>query len=143
MYVCMSACKRKYLILAQIESVYRYVETGDVDVVLVMTVEPGFGGQKFMADMMPKVAALRQRFPSLDIEVDGGLAQDTIEAAAAAGANQIVAGSAVFKGDSAAVIRALKRSVERHSTLISSATNGDEPKSQTQDDSTPPSKRAR
>lgn len=68
-----------------------------VDMVLVMTVEPGFGGQSFMPDMMPKVLALRTQHPTLDIQVDGGLSPKTIDAAAAAGANNIVAGSSVFK----------------------------------------------
>eukprot|EP01137_Pigoraptor_chileana_P004633 Opistho-2@46533 len=80
-----------------VESVYPLVEL--VDMVLVMTVEPGFGGQEFMADMMPKVSALRARHPTMDIEVDGGLGPATIDAAAAAGANFIVAGSSVFKSD--------------------------------------------
>ncbi|RMD41795.1 hypothetical protein DV735_g3334, partial [Chaetothyriales sp. CBS 134920] len=83
------------------------------DMVLVMTVEPGFGGQKFMADMMPKVKALRERYPNLDIEVDGGLGIGTIDTAADAGANVIVAGSAVFGAkDPAEVIRVLRESVE-------------------------------
>lgn len=68
-----------------------------VDVVLVMTVEPGFGGQSFMPHMMPKVLELRTAHPSLDIQVDGGLGPSTIDAAAKAGANMIVAGSACFK----------------------------------------------
>jgi ribulose-phosphate 3-epimerase len=85
-----------------------------VDMVLVMTVEPGFGGQKFMADMMPKVETLRAKFPALDIEVDGGLGPATIDAAAKAGANMIVAGSSVFKAtDTAAVILELRHSVEK------------------------------
>ncbi len=63
-----------------VESVLPYVE--QVDMVLVMTVEPGFGGQSFMNDMMPKVELLRGKFPGLDIEVDGGLSLKTIDAAA-------------------------------------------------------------
>jgi len=68
-----------------------------VDMVLVMTVEPGFGGQSFMPGMMPKVLSLRTAHPDLDIQVDGGLSPSTIDTAAAAGANVIVAGSSVFK----------------------------------------------
>jgi pentose-5-phosphate-3-epimerase len=82
--------------------------------VLIMTVEPGFGGQKFMASELPKVSALRKRYPDLDIEVDGGLGPATIDQAADAGANVIVAGSAVFGAkDPADVIRLLKDAVER------------------------------
>ncbi len=83
------------------------------DMVLVMTVEPGFGGQKFMADQMPKVEALRARYPELNIEVDGGLGPETIDVAAEAGANVIVAGSAVFGAkDPADVIATLRAAVE-------------------------------
>jgi len=84
-----------------------------VDMVLVMTVEPGFGGQKFQPGMMPKVLSLRTQHPALDIQVDGGLGPSTVDHAAAAGANLIVAGSAVFKPgvDPKEPIRAMRKSV--------------------------------
>ena len=82
--------------------------------VLIMTVEPGFGGQKFMASEMPKVKVLRERYPELNIEVDGGLGEGTIDQAAEAGANVIVAGSAVFGAkDPADVISKLRAAVEK------------------------------
>lgn len=82
--------------------------------VLVMTVHPGFGGQKFMASELPKVKALREKYPDLNIEVDGGLGAGTIDQAADAGANVIVAGSAVFGAkDPAGVIQVLRDSVEK------------------------------
>jgi len=71
-----------------------------IDMCLVMTVEPGFGGQKFMPECMSKVKTLREKFPELDIEVDGGLALDTIDQAVEAGANVIVAGTSIFKAQS-------------------------------------------
>jgi ribulose-phosphate 3-epimerase len=86
-----------------------------IDMVLIMTVEPGFGGQSFMPHVMPKVERLRQLKPTLDIEVDGGLAPNTIDVAAKAGANCIVAGSAIFKAkDQGAVINHLRESVKTH-----------------------------
>jgi len=96
----------------KVETVYPYLDM--LDQVLVMTVEPGFGGQKFMHDMMPKVIELRKKCPDINIQVDGGLSEETIDTAASAGANMIVAGSAVFKNDPAKVIAILKRSVEKY-----------------------------
>ena len=82
--------------------------------VLIMTVHPGFGGQKFMASELPKVTALRKKYPDLNIEVDGGLAEGTIDQAAEAGANVIVAGSAVFGAqDPSQVILKLREAVEK------------------------------
>jgi ribulose-phosphate 3-epimerase len=81
------------------------------DMILIMTVEPGFGGQKFMASELPKVAELRKRYPEMDIEVDGGLGEGTIEQAAEAGANVIVAGSAVFGAEKPGDVIAMLRGV--------------------------------
>lgn len=83
-----------------------------IDMALVMTVEPGFGGQAFMEEMMPKVMQIRRWAPALDLQVDGGLSPETISAAAAAGANVIVAGSSVFKGEPGDVIQAMRAAVE-------------------------------
>ena len=82
-----------------------------IDMILVMTVEPGFGGQKFMADMMDKVSKARDFIGGADIwlQVDGGISVDTIEIAREAGADTFVAGSAVFKApDPAAMVMKLK-----------------------------------
>lgn len=97
-----------------VEEVYPLLDgENHVDMVLVMTVEPGFGGQKFMPEMMDKVWTLRKKYPDLDIEVDGGLGPSTIEAAASAGANCIVAGSSVFgAAEPAHVISLLRKSVD-------------------------------
>ena len=81
------------------EAVAPYLEM--VDMVLVMTVEPGFGGQKFMADMMPKVKQLREMIdkvnPSCHLEVDGGVDLNTCVTCKENGADVLVAGSAYFK----------------------------------------------
>ncbi|MFP3905748.1 MAG: ribulose-phosphate 3-epimerase, partial [Acidimicrobiales bacterium] len=72
-----------------------------VDMVLIMTVNPGFGGQAYISSMEPKVAALRALIAEedldVDIEVDGGIGPDTIAGAASAGANILVAGSALYR----------------------------------------------
>ena len=79
------------------------------DLVLVMTVEPGFGGQKFMADMMPKIAALRELGYRGQIMVDGGINADTAAQAVAAGADALVMGTALLRAeDPAAVVRACR-----------------------------------
>jgi ribulose-phosphate 3-epimerase len=90
-----------------------------VDMILVMTVEPGFGGQSFMPEMMHKVRQARAAISAsgLDIwvQVDGGISRSTIEQAADAGANVFVAGSAVYAAeDAAAEVAALRELAERH-----------------------------
>ena len=79
-----------------------------LDLILVMTVNPGFGGQSFIHAMIDKIATIRQMTEGRDIviEVDGGITAETAPLVAAAGARALVAGSAVFKGDSEAAYRA-------------------------------------
>ena len=87
-----------------VEEVFPYLDK--LDMVLVMTVEPGFGGQSFMYETMDKIKTLRseikRRGLSTDIQVDGGINDKTVETAAEAGANVFVAGSAVFGAEDAA-----------------------------------------
>jgi ribulose-phosphate 3-epimerase len=90
----------------------------DVDQVLLMTVNPGFGGQSFIASVMPKLATLRRWVDEqdlrVDLEVDGGVARGTIGQAAAAGADVFVAGTAVFGAeDYAQAISALRGEAEQ------------------------------
>ncbi|HCI59362.1 MAG TPA: ribulose-phosphate 3-epimerase [Ruminococcus sp.] len=84
-------------------AVFPYIDK--IDLVLVMTVEPGFGGQSFMADMLPKVKEIKdeckRRGIDMLIEADGGIGEATIEQAASAGIDVCVAGTAVFKAENA------------------------------------------
>ncbi len=94
------------------QAVFPYLD--EIDMVLVMTVEPGFGGQKFMPDMCPKIAEIRAKANELGrrellLEVDGGIAAGTAPLVREAGADVLVAGSSVFgAADRAAAIRALR-----------------------------------
>ena len=93
------------------EAVLPYLK--DCQLILVMTVEPGFGGQKLMEDMMPKLRQIRQRIeeqnPACELEVDGGIAPETCRTAIDNGANVLVAGSSVYKAeDIPGRIRALR-----------------------------------
>lgn len=93
------------------EAVLPYLEL--CDLILVMTVEPGFGGQAFMDDMMPKLRTIRswldEKNPTCELEVDGGINEKTAKICRENGANVLVAGSAYFKAeDPAAFVRAVK-----------------------------------
>ncbi len=88
-----------------------------IDLALVMTVEPGFGGQSFMSEQMPKLRGLRalidQMNPGCELEVDGGISEQTAPIVVDAGANVLVAGSAVFKqADRAAAILGLRQAAD-------------------------------
>ncbi|MBE6397944.1 MAG: ribulose-phosphate 3-epimerase [Lentisphaerae bacterium] len=95
-----------------VEHLFPYLD--EIDEALVMTVHPGYGGQKFIEDCMPKVEVLRRMRPGLDIMVDGGINADTALIAAKAGANQFVAGSYLFKqADMKAAVDAMRIGVSR------------------------------
>jgi ribulose-phosphate 3-epimerase len=86
----------------------------EFDTVLIMSVEPGFGGQKFIAEVLPKVGTVRRLVDSgeltIVVEIDGGINDDTIEEAALAGVDCFVAGSAVYSAeDPAAAVESLRR----------------------------------
>ncbi len=93
------------------EEVFPYLE--DIDMVLVMTVEPGFGGQSFMEDQLSKISLIRKecslRGLDTDIQVDGGITDQTAPLVIKAGANVLVAGSFVFKGNKKEAIDSLKK----------------------------------
>ncbi|RAY13050.1 ribulose-phosphate 3-epimerase [Actinomadura craniellae] len=94
---------------------------GEIDMLLLMTVEPGFGGQKFLDVVLPKVRRARQLIRNSDssvwLQVDGGVSDETIERCAEAGADVFVAGNAVYgKDDPAESVRALRAAAERAST---------------------------
>ncbi|MFE1663483.1 ribulose-phosphate 3-epimerase [Microbacterium sp. P02] len=100
-----------------VESLFEVLD--EFDQVLVMTVEPGFGGQSFMPETMPKLSALaaeaRRRGSAVWLQVDGGISESTIAQAAEAGADTFVAGSAVFGAESPdAAITMLRSSAARH-----------------------------
>ncbi len=85
---------------------------GEIDEALVMTVHPGYGGQKFIAECLPKVSWLRERRPGLDIMIDGGGNAETIPLSAKAGANMFVAGSYLFRQpDMKEAVASLRKSV--------------------------------
>ena len=87
----------------------------ELDMLLIMTVEPGFGGQKFMTDQLPKIAQARKEIgaKAIWLQVDGGISLETIESAAAAGADTFVAGSAVFNSaDPAQMVTILREKAQ-------------------------------
>ena len=85
-----------------VEAVFPYIDM--VDMVLIMTVEPGFGGQSLIESCLDKIKVLREMKPDLDIEIDGGVKCENIDKVIEAGANVIVAGSAVFCADDPAKV---------------------------------------
>ena len=114
---------RAGMALRPASSVEPYLELlPEIDMLLIMSVEPGFGGQSFLDSMLPKIRAARaaadERELDLWIQVDGGISRQTIERAADAGADTFVAGSAVYKAEDAAAevdaLRALAEAAHRH-----------------------------
>lgn len=79
------------------EAVFDVVDQGLTDEILCMTVHPGFGGQSFIREVLPKIETLRSRYPHHDISVDGGINRETILEAASAGANYFVMGTSLYR----------------------------------------------
>lgn len=98
-----------------VSAVLPYMEL--VDMVLVMTVRPGFGGQEYIIDCIDKIKEMRQiineRYPDVKLEIDGGVTLGNLEMNLAAGANVIVTGSAIFKGDIASNVREFLKRMEK------------------------------
>jgi len=80
-----------------VDSIFDCLENGLVDEVLIMSVNPGFGGQSYIAEAEAKVAEVRRRYPEMLISIDGGIDLETVKPAAAHGANLFVAGTSLFK----------------------------------------------
>ena len=93
------------------QSVFEYLDR--LDLVLVMTVEPGFGGQKFMADMMPKISYLRKIGYPGNILVDGGVNAETAVQCVEAGADTLIMGTALLKAQNPSAVMAACRALEK------------------------------
>jgi len=97
---------------------FPYIDAGLVDMVLVMTVRPGFGGQKYMPEAADKCRVLRDKYAALLIQVDGGVDCKTIEDAAGKGANVVVAGTAILGAqDPEEAMRVMRTAVDKAATV--------------------------
>jgi len=95
-----------------LDRIKKYLD--EVDMVLIMSVNPGYAGQKFIPEVLDKIREIRRLKPKLDIEIDGGINADTIKLAADAGANVFVAGSAIFdKKDRKKAVFALRDAIKK------------------------------
>jgi len=93
-----------------VEKIFPFLDK--IDMVLIMSVNPGYGGQKFIPEVLEKVKKVRKLKPSIDIEIDGGISPETIHLAKMAGANVFVAGNAIFnKPDRIKAIKELRKAL--------------------------------
>ncbi len=94
----------------KVETIFPYIEQGLIDIVIILTVEPGYSGQSMKLEGLDKCRVLKEKYPSIDVQVDGGVSLDTVDRVKSAGADIIVSGSTIFNSaDKSYTINSLRK----------------------------------